>query len=315
MIDYRSGMKLILVAGIAASLGIAADSDFNGRWDIRVPKEPRARAWWLEVQGAGTPGIKGSFVGFPGGNTDPIPQIAMKDGVLHFSADRGQGQKKIHLEYTAKLAGGKLAGDMHDGKTTLEWTGVRAPEINEHDDGTWKEGRPIALFNGKDLSGWRGMVPDLALGWTVENGALSNAPAANNLISEQKFWNFKLHVEYKVSKDTNSGIGLRGRYEVQILDDYGQPPDTHGNGALYSRILPTTNASKPAGEWQAVDIRLVGRDVTVVLNDQKIIDHKHIDGLTAIAQNPDEGEPGPIILQGDHRHVEIRKVVLTPLTR
>lgn len=197
----------------------------------------------------------------------------------------------------------------------LEWTGVRAPEITEHDDGTWKEGRPIALFNGKDLSGWRGMVPNQALGWTVENGALSNQPAANNLISEQKFWNFKLHVEYKVSQDTNSGIGLRGRYEVQILDDYGKPPDTHGNGALYSRILPTMNASKPPGEWQTVDIRLVGMDVTVVLNGHKIIDRKHIDGLTAIAQNPDEGEPGPIILQGDHRHVEIRKVVLTPLTR
>ena len=159
------------------------------------------------------------------------------------------------------------------------------------------------------------MVPGQALGWTVEDGALSNQPAANNLVSDQKFWNFKLHVEYKVSKDTNSGIGLRGRYEVQILDDFGQPPDTHGNGALYSRILPTMNASKPPGEWQAVDIRLVGRDVTVVLNDHKIIDKKHIDGLTAIAQNPDEGEPGPIILQGDHKHVEIRKVLLTPLIR
>jgi hypothetical protein len=267
------------------------------------------------VQGAGTPGIKGSFVGFPGGNTDPIPQIEIKSGVLHFSADRGQGQKKQHLAYTAKLEGGKLVGEMHNGATTLEFSGVRAPEINEHDDGTWKEGKPIALFNGKDLSGWRGMVPGQALGWVVENGALSNQAAANNLVSEQKFWNFKLHVECKLSQETNSGIGLRGRYEVQILDDHGKPPDTHGNGALYSRILPTVNASKPVGEWQTYDIRLVGRDVTVVLNDHKIIDKKHIDGLTAIAQNPDEGEPGPIILQGDHRHVEIRKVILTPLTR
>ena len=299
---------------MAAALCLGADSDFNGRWDITVPKEPRARAWWLEVQNGGTPGIKGTFVGFPGGNTDPIPQIAIQNGVLHFSADRGQGQKKVHLEYTAKLAGGRLIGEMHNGATSLDWTGVRAPELNEHDDGTWKEGTPLALFNGKDLSGWHGMVPHQELGWTVENGALSNQPAANNLVSDSKFWNFKLHVEFKVSKDTNSGIGLRGRYEVQILDDYGQPPDTHGNGALYSRILPTMNASKPAGEWQSYDIRLVGRDVTVVLNDHKIIDHKHIDGLTAIAQSADEGDPGPIILQGDHRHVEIRKVVLTPLT-
>jgi hypothetical protein len=308
-------MRIIFLAGLAASLCCAADSDFDGRWDIRVPKEPRARAWWLEVSGAGTPNIKGSFVGFPGGNTDPIPQIAVKDGVLHFSAERGEGQKKVRLEYTARVAGRRLEGDMHNGSATLDWTGVRAPEINEHDDGTWKDGKPIALFNGKDVSGWHGMVPNLALGWTVENGALSNQLGANNLVSEQKFWNFKIHVEFKVSEDTNSGIGLRGRYEVQILDDFGKPPDTHGNGALYSRILPTMNASKKPGEWQSCDIRLVGRDVTVVLNDHKIIDRKHIDGLTAIAQNPDEGEPGPIILQGDHRHVEIRKVILTPLTR
>lgn len=98
-------MRLIVLAALAASVALAADSDFNGRWDIRVPKEPRARAWWLEVEGAGTPGIKGRFVGFPGGNTDPIPEIRVTDGILHFSADRGQGQKKVHLEYTAKLVG------------------------------------------------------------------------------------------------------------------------------------------------------------------------------------------------------------------
>ena len=306
-------MRLIILAVAAASLGCAADSDFNGRWDLRVPKEPRARAWWLEVEGAGTPAIKGRFVGFPGGDTDRIPQISVKGGVLHFSADRGEGANKVHLDYTARVSGNRIEGDMHNGKTTLEFSGVRAPEIDEHDDGTWKEAKPVALFNGKDLSGWHGMVPGLALGWIVENGALSNQPAANNLVSDQKFWNFKIHVEFKVSHETNSGVGLRGRYEVQILDDFGQPADIHGNGSLYSRILPTMNASKPPGEWQSYDIRLVGRDVTVVLNGQKVIDLKHIDGLTAIAQSPDEGDPGPIILQGDHRHVEIRRVLLTPL--
>src|ERR1700722_4164957 len=110
-------MRVILFALFAASMGLAADTDFNGRWDIRVPKEPRNRSWWLEVNGAGTPGINGSFVGFPGGNTDPIPQIAIQDGVLHFSADRGEGEKKVHLEYTAKFVGGRLVGDMHNGTT------------------------------------------------------------------------------------------------------------------------------------------------------------------------------------------------------
>src|SRR5579863_2277591 len=131
-------MRVIIFALLAASLSLAADSDFTGRWDIRVPKEPRARSWWLEVIGAGTPGIKGNFVGFPGGDTDPIPQIAVQDGVLHFSADRGQGEKKTHLEYTARFVKGRLIGSMHSGSTSLDFTGVRAPEINEHDDASWK---------------------------------------------------------------------------------------------------------------------------------------------------------------------------------
>jgi hypothetical protein len=304
-------MKAILLAGLAATLCLAGEADFNGRWDISVPKEPKARAWWLEVSNAGTPEIKGRFVGFPGGNMDDIPKIAIEGERLHFSADR---PNNVHLDYYARFENGRLEGEMRRGTTSLEWVGVRAPEINEHDDGSWQEGKPVALFNGKDLSGWHGQVPNQDLGWTVENGALSNKAAANNLVSEQKFWNFKLHVEFKVSDQTNSGIGLRGRYEVQILDDYGKPAEIHGNGALYSRIVPAMNASKKPGEWQSYDIRLVGRDVTVVLNDHKVIDKGHIDGLTAIAMDSNEAEPGPILLQGDHRHVEIRKVILTPLT-
>jgi hypothetical protein len=108
---------------------------------------------------------------------------------------------------------------------------------------------------------------------------------------------------------------LRARYEVQILDDYGRPANTHGNGALYSRILPSENASKPAGEWQTYDIRLVGRQVTVVLNGRKVIDKGEIEGLTAIASDANEGQPGPLILQGDHGPVEFRAIVLTPLVK
>ena len=171
----------------------------------------------------------------------------------------------------------------------------------------------VELFNHKNLSGWQGLIPNLALGWNVKDGAMANVVGANNLVSDSLFWNFKLHVEYRVGKDSNSGIGLRGRYEVQILEDYGKPPGKHSNGALYSRVAPAVNASKPAGEWQTYDIRLVGRQVTVVLNDQKIIDKQEIEGLTAIAGNADEGKPGPIILQGDHGPVEFRNIVLTPL--
>jgi len=149
----------------------------------------------------------------------------------------------------------------------------------------------------------------------VKDGVVSSTGGANNLISEAKFWNYLLHLEYRVGARSNSGIGLRGRYEIQILEDYGRPPDTHSNGALYSRIAPSVNASKPAGEWQTYDIRLVGRQVTVTLNGKTVIDKGEIEGLTAVASDANEAEPGPIILQGDHGPVDFRNVVLTPLVQ
>ena len=295
----------------ALAAAVAADDQFNGRWDISVPQESKSRVWWLEVSGAGTPNLKGKFVGFPGGDTNDVPNISIQNGELRFSFDRGQ----THQEYTARLLDGKLAGMMRSGEQGLKWMGVRAPVITEKDDGSWREGKPVELFNHKDLAGWHGLVAGQELGWSVKDGILMSTGHANNLVSDAKFWNFKLHVEYNVAPHSNSGIGLRGRYEVQILDDYGKSPQSHGNGALYSRIAPSVNASKPAGEWQTFDIRLVGRQVTVVLNDKKIIDKQEIEGLTAIASDPSEGKPGPIVLQGDHGPVQFRSIVLTPLSK
>lgn len=114
---------------------------------------------------------------------------------------------------------------------------------------------------------------------------------------------------------SNSGIGLRGRYEVQIISDYGRPPGMHGTGALYTRILPRVNASKKPGEWQTFDIRLAGREVTTVLNGEKLYEKGVIDGLTGIAFDPYEDQPGAIELQGDHGPVEFRNLILTPLTK
>jgi hypothetical protein len=198
----------------------------------------------------------------------------------------------------------------------IQFTGVRAPELaDQKDDGSWKPGKPIELFNGKDLSGWHALTQGAEMKWSVVNGILKNAPPTTDIVSDQNFWNFDLHVEFRIVERSNSGIGLRGRYEIQVLDDYGRPPNSHGAAALYSRVAPSVNASKPAGEWQTYDIRLVGRDLTVVHNGKKVLDHVHVDGLTAIANNANEGEPGPFIVQGDHTNVEIRKFTVTPLTK
>jgi hypothetical protein len=309
-------MRSLALLVLSVATAFAGSSPFDGRWDITITGDT-SRAWWLGLDGAGTPAAKGTFESSYNGDLNKIDEISVQGGKLTLGFRHKDGGREIHDVLVASLQGGKLVGtEAIEGSTSVRhWVGVRAPEITEKDDATWKAAKPIHLFNGKDTAGWKSLTPNKTFGWTVEGGILKSTGGASNLVSVQKFWNYALHVEFRLGKDSNSGIGLRARYEVQILDDYGKPANTHGNGALYSRILPSENASKPAGEWQTYDIRLVGRQVTVVLNGKKIIDKGEIEGLTAIAADANEGQPGPLILQGDHGPVEFRSVVLTPLTK
>ena len=310
-------MRSLVLFVLSIATAFAGSSPFDGRWDITITGDT-TRAWWLGLEGAGTPAAKGKFISAYNGDLNKIDEISVQDGKLIFGFRHKENGKEIHDVFTAQLEGKKLVGtEAVEGSTgpARHWVGVRTPEITEKDDATWKESKPVRLFDGKDTKGWRSLTPDKPFGWTIEDSILKSTGGASNLVSLQKFWNYTLHVEFRLGKNSNSGLGLRARYEVQILDDYGKPANTHGNGALYSRILPSENASKPAGEWQTYDIRLVGRQVTVVLNGKTIIDRGVIEGLTAIAADANEGEPGPLILQGDHGPVEFRSIVLTPLTK
>lgn len=310
---------MTVAAMVPVLRGAAGDSEFNGRWDITVPGDVRKRAWWLEVKGAGTGSPSGSFIGAPGGGLDQITDMKIENGEIRWSFYRParNNNKEWKGVYRARLNNGKLEGTLQvEGQgRPVQWHAVRAPKFAPVDRSKLKEGTPVELFNGRDMTGWRPVRQDIPMKWTVENGILKNAPGTTDIISEQKFQDFKLHAEYRVGPQSNSGIGLRGRYEVQILDDYGKPPSNKGNGSLYSRIQPTANASKRPGEWQTADITLIGNRVTVTLNGQTVIDDKEIDGLTAVAIDPNEGEPGPFIIQGDHGAVEFRKFTVTPLVK
>lgn len=317
----RTAITLLLALGACSAW--AADARFNGRWDITIVNDS-GRGWWLEITGAETDKPAGKFVTAFNGDMNVIQEISIKPGELIFGwvhTERprdGQPERTRHLVYKARLAGDKLEGTFEvegDRRPPLKWIGVRAPVIPDKDDGTWREGKPVTLFNGKDLSGWRSPGSGVPRGWSVVNGNLTSTGSAGNIISEAKFWNFILHLEYRVGAHSNSGVGLRGRYEIQVLEDYGRPPNAHGNAALYARIAPSENAARPAGEWQTYDIRLVGRQVTVVLNGKKVIDKAEVEGLTAVAIDPNEAEPGPIYLQGDHGPVDFRNIVVTPLIK
>jgi hypothetical protein len=201
-----------------------------------------------------------------------------------------------------------------DGLPRAQFTGQRAPEIRDKDDSAWKPGKVSDLLAAQDLARWRTALGPVK-GWSFQNGLLTNSQGAPDLISTEKFWNFELHAEYRIGPKSNSGISLRDRYEIQIEDTHGKPPDTHSMGAVYSRIVPSLDAAAPAGEWQTVAIRLVGRTVTVKLNGKLVIDKKEIEGLTAMAHDPDESAPGPLCIQGDHGLVEFRALTLTSLIR
>jgi hypothetical protein len=311
--------RTFLAAPAAVSLLPAAsgDSELNGRWDITVPGDARKRAWWVEIKGAGTPTPSGSFIGAPGGGLDEITDMKIRNGEATWSFTRPprrefKGWKGV---YTARVNGGKLEGMLQvEGEASpVKFHGVRAPKFPSVDRSRLKESTPVELFNGRDLTGWRPVRSNVPMKWTVENGILKNAPGTTDIVSERNFMDFKLHAEYRYGSGSNSGIGLRGRYEIQIHDDYGKPAYNKGHGSLYSRIAPTSNPSKPAGEWQSADITLVGNRLTVALNGTTIIDDKEVEGLTAIAIDPNEAEPGPFVIQGDHGAVEFRKFTVTPL--
>ena len=222
---------------------------------------------------------------------------------------------------------GKLLSPRSDGLgvDTTSFNGTKLPPVPPAPDLSGiKFGAPVALFNGKDLTGWRLINEKQTNGFKVADGILVNDPVQSesgphinygNLRTDREFEDFNLKLEVNVPAGSNSGVYLRGMYEIQVLDSYKKELDSHNMGALYSRIKPTAGAEKPAGTWQTLDITLVDRHVTVLLNGTKIIDNQPVYGPTGGAIKSDVFTKGPIYLQGDHGKVSYRNIMLTPIVK
>jgi 3-keto-disaccharide hydrolase len=179
-----------------------------------------------------------------------------------------------------------------------------------------KKGNWISLFNGKDLTGWHLRSPAGANGWKVRDGVYVNTPPSTDVQTDSEYYDFQLHVEFNVSEGNgNSGVYLRDKYEVQIFNSYGKPLVDTGCGALYHRISPAVNASKPPGEWQTYDITFIGKRLIVIHNGQKALDVADVGpmGTGASSNRPDE--PGPLRLQGDHDAVSFRNIRIRALSK
>jgi hypothetical protein len=297
-----------LLAAPAAWAQATAPAPIIGRWDLTVQGAKGPYPSWLEVTLSGSRTLVGRFVG-GGGSARPISRVDFANGSLRFSIPPQWEKESADLVLDATLTGDRLqgtivtpAGERH------HFTGRRAPTLRRRSAPTW--GTPIRLFNGTDLTGWTTFGGTNQ--WTVDGGVLRNAKSGANLVTTAKFTDFKLHAEVNYPKGGNSGIYLRGRYEVQVEDSNDPEPLSVHLGGIYGFLVPNENASLGPDTWQTFDITLVGRRVTVVLNGKTIIADQTIPGITGGALDSDEGAPGPIYLQGDHGPVQYRNIVITP---
>lgn len=313
------GMSCLLMVGSAECLFASvnktavepqavAPKDLIGRWDITVDENGKSAPSWLEVKLSGFRTLVGYFVA-SSGSARPIAEVKFDNGKFRFEIPPQWESGTQNFVIEGELVGDGIQGTMvtSEGKK-YNWKGVKAPYLKRTAAPVW--GKSINLFNGKDLTGWKATGKNQ---WVVKDGILTSPKAGSNLITDQKFEDFKLHVEFKYPKGGNSGVYLRGRYETQIEDS---PKDAHPNSVLFGGIYGflTANEMVTLGpdQWQVYDITLVGRMVTVVANGKTIISNQEIPGITGGALDSNEGEPGPIYLQGDHQPIEYRKIVITP---
>lgn len=322
----------ILFALAVAQVGVVAPSSlsaqdlspFVGRWAFSLPDGNPA---WLRVNDDFTATMLWSV-----GSARPLTEVKLMGDRLSFVrqfAWRPYGGKDVY-RVTRPIVGqlnqsGQLVltvrQSFHGSDEPLYLKGKRMPPMPPAPDlQKISFGAPVDLLaNG--LEGWRLTNPKKKNGWRCEAGVLINeTPKTDfgaygeygNLRTKRDFMDFELSIEYNVAAGGNSGIYLRGAYEVQVVDRDSRMQGIQGPGAVFGRIAPTENAGKPGGQWNHYRLLLVDRHITVELNGKRVIDNAPLEGCTGGGTNSDDTAPGPVFLQGDHTAVKYRNIVLRP---
>ncbi len=271
-------------------------ASFVGRWDMTVKAPNSTYPGWLEVVEKDG-GFQGRYQP-RGGSVHPV-DMKMAGSHLEVILSPSSATHPNVTTWDLAVEGKDLAGvEKHGDAVAAQVAGVRAPELKRAAPKSW--GAPEPIFDGKDLTGWEPSNP-ATNHWVAQDSVLLNQSKGANLRSTRKFDDFKLHIEFNCPNEGNSGIYLRGRYEVQV--EY-EPVDAndkfHTIGSIYGFIAPAIELPRTPGQWETFDVTLVGRTVTVVRNGKTTIDHQEIPGITGGALDSNESEPGPFYLQGDH---------------
>lgn len=314
----RAGAAVLalLAASPAAAAPHRADpaARFLGRWDVTLTTPQRAYSSWLDVERDGE-GVKVRMVG-RWGHARWLPSAGITDGRLRFVSPKAEEGRDTDMAFEAQRSGEALVGRTTgpDG-AVWTWRAVRAPALVRRQPPRW--GQPVALFDGHDLAGWTlidgALIDGAKPSWRAAEGALVSSGSGSDLRTRATFGDFKLHIEFNCAKGANSGVYLRGRYELQIEDDPEPEGPTMRTGGVYGYLAPSPPAPRTPGVWRSYDITLVGRRVTVALDGKTVIDNAEIPGITGGALDSREGLAGPILLQGSEAgQVAYRNIVLTP---
>ena len=323
--------SLVVVSGVLTAIAaVQPQNPYLGRWNLTGTGDAASYVYWLEITAQPDGTLKGMFLNRVG-NPAPLGVVTIDNGELVFRS--GSAERPSGPEYRAKIENGKLVGRHTlttrgrrggDGtapaptERVVNWVGVRPPAWpNVSANGRHQYGTPVQLVDGTGFEAWGVQHEGRPMGWTVADGVITNSSGANNLVSKAKFGDFKIEAEYKLAERSNSGLYLRGRYELQLLDDFSSTTGRAdlGHMAIYGRTAPSVKASKPAGEWQTMEAIVVGNRVTVTLNGTRVHDNQVIEGITGGALDNDETAPGPVLLQGDHSPVWVRRLTVTPIVR
>lgn len=301
-------LLVVLVAALPFAVAAQDAKAFLGRWDmVATPASGSPYPQWMELTEKGGK-IEGR-VQPRGGGWRVIDGAKLEGGKMIIAVAPAGRAPAIRWELSAS-GKDKITGiekrEENDGPTLV---GVRAPKLDRPMPKAWTEPRP--LFNGKDLTGWEPIGNVANNKWIARDGELVNnnpevegrrGPGAANIKTTEKFQDFKLHIEVNCPEHGNSGIYLRGRYEVQVGTEGGKLPD-HEMGSIYSYYPPPPGAELGLGKWTSFDITFVGRHVTVLRDGKVYHDNVEIPGPTGGALDSNEAEPGPFFLQGDHHGV------------
>jgi 3-keto-disaccharide hydrolase len=307
--------SLTLLASACSCAWAASTADANpllgpflGRWDITLQTPQREFASWLEIsQDNGE--LRARMVG-RWGHARLLPHAELVNGGIRLVSPKEEEGTATDMIFEGRLSGSSLVGttSASDG-TVWTWRGERAPTLERTRAARW--GKPITLFNGRDLSGWRMIDQRAQSVWQVRDGTLISPARGPDLLSDARFEDFKLHIEFMCAPGSNSGVYLRGRYEVQIEDDPNPEPANWGTGSIYGFLAPSPPAPRQPAQWHAFDLTLIGRRVTVVLDGRTVIADREIPGITGGALDSHEALPGPIYLQGSEEgRVSFRNIVV-----